>query len=67
MHGSIEAKVRRAGQVKANASPVAAQAIQRIAWLYRIEADARELTPEQRLAMRQDRSKPLCEELHVWL
>ena len=29
--------------VKANASEVAAQAIQRIAWLYRIEADARPL------------------------
>ena len=35
---------------KANASPVAAQAIQRIAMLYRIEADVRPLTSEQRLA-----------------
>ena len=52
---------------KANASPVAAQAIQRIAWLYRIEADARDLTTEQRLLMRQLRSRPLCEELHTWL
>ena len=49
--------------VKANASPVAAQAIQRIAWLYRIEADARDLSCEQRLQMRQDRAKPLWEEL----
>ena len=46
---------------------VAAQAIQRIAWLYRIEADARELTPEQRLLMRQQRSRLLWEELHLWL
>jgi transposase len=53
--------------VKANASVVAAQAIQRIAWLYRIEADARGLTAEQRLLMRQARSRPLWEELHVWL
>lgn len=52
---------------KANASEVAAQAIQRIAWLYRIEADARELTAEQRLQLRQDRSKPLWQELQVWL
>jgi len=52
---------------KANASEVAAQAIQRIAWLYRIEADARPLSAEQRLLMRQERSKPLWEELHVWL
>ena len=53
--------------VKANASEVAAQAIQRIAWLYRVEADARALTSELRLQMRQDRSKPLWEELQVWL
>ena len=53
--------------VKANASEVAKQAIQRIAWLYRVEADARGLTAEQRLQMRLDRSKPLWLELHVWL
>ena len=53
--------------VKANASAVAAQAIQRIAWLYRIEADVRPLSCEQRLQMRQERSKPLWEELHAWL
>lgn len=53
--------------VKANASEVAAQAIQRIAWLYRIEADARGLSGGQRLQMRHERSKPLWQELHVWL
>ena len=53
--------------VKANASAVAAQAIQRIAWLYRVESDARNLSTEQRLQMRQERSKPLWEELHAWL
>jgi transposase len=52
---------------KANASVVAGQAIQRIAWLYRIEADAKTLTAEQRLQMRQERSQPLWNELHVWL
>jgi transposase len=52
---------------KADASPVAAQAIQRIAWLYRIEADARALTCHERLRMRQERSQPLWEEMHVWL
>ncbi|MES2784645.1 MAG: IS66 family transposase, partial [Pseudomonadota bacterium] len=52
---------------KADASPVAAQAIQRIAWLYRIEADAKALTCEERLRMRQERSLPLWEELHAWL
>ena len=53
--------------VKANASPVAAQAIGRIAWLYRVQADARALSCEQRLQMRQERSKPLWQELHAWL
>ena len=53
--------------VKANASEVAKQAIQRIAWLYRVEADAKVLTTEQRLQMRLERSKPLWEELHMWL
>ena len=53
--------------VKANASVVAGQAIQRIAWLYRIEADAKALTTDQRLQMRQERSQPLWDELHVWL
>ena len=46
---------------------MATQAIQRIAWLYRIEADARGLSSAQRLRMRQERSKPLWEELHAWL
>jgi transposase len=52
---------------KANASAVAAQAIQRIAGLYRIEAEAKVLNCEQRLQMRQERSRPLWKELHVWL
>lgn len=53
--------------VKANASVVAGQAIQRIAGLYRIEADAKPLTAEQRLQMRHERSRPLWDELQVWL
>ena len=46
---------------------MAGQAIQRIARLYGIEADAKALSADQRLQMRQDRSRPLWEELHVWL
>ncbi len=53
--------------VKANASVVAGQAIQHMAWLYKIEADAKALTAEQRLQMRQERSQPLWEQMHVWL
>ena len=69
LHGGCMAHGRRKFDelFKANASPVAAQAIERIAWLYRVEADARDLSAEQRLAMRQLRSAPLCEELHLWL
>lgn len=52
---------------KANASPVAAEAIQRIAWLYKIEADARDLSSIERPHMRQQKSKPLWEALHLWL
>ena len=46
---------------------MATQAIQRIAWLYRVEADARDKTCEQRLRMRLERSRPLWQELHAWL
>jgi len=49
------------------ASPIAAEAVQRIAWLYRIEADVRTLSSEERLRIRQERSRPLWDELHLWL
>ena len=49
------------------ASPVAAEAIQRIAWLYKIEADARPLSCEERMQMRLERSKPMWDQLHLWL
>ena len=52
---------------KADASAVAAQAIGRIAWLYKIEADARALSSQRRLEMRQERSQPLWKQLHLWL
>ena len=52
---------------KAHASPVATQAIQRIAHLYRIEQDARGMTPADRLTLRQLRARPLWDELHVWM
>ena len=53
--------------VNAGASPVAAQAIQRIAALNRIGADARLRSGEQQLQMRDERFKPLWPELHLWL
>ena len=53
--------------IKVNQSPVALQAVQRIALIYRVEREATALTAEARLAMRQTRPKPLWDELHVWL
>lgn len=52
---------------KAHASPVAAHAIQRMAALYRIEQQAREMTAADRLTLRQLHAQPLWDELHVWL
>jgi transposase len=52
---------------KANASPVAAQAILRIARIYRIESQAREMAAQDRLAHRQQHARPLWDELHAWM
>lgn len=53
--------------VKDNLSPVGTQAIRRIAALYQIERQVKGLSADDRLSIRQSSSKPLCEELHVWL
>jgi transposase len=52
---------------KANASPVAMQAIVRIAKIYKVEGQTREMTPEARLAHRQQHARPLWDELHAWM
>jgi transposase len=49
------------------ASPIAAEALQRIAALYRIETDIRGRGPDERRAVRQERSGPLIVALHAWL
>lgn len=49
------------------ASPIAAEAVRRIAWLYRIEADVRALSSRERQQVRQERSRPLWDGLHEWL
>ena len=48
-------------------SPVAEEALRRIAALYAIEAEIRGRAPEERRAVRQARSKPLVEALGAWL
>ena len=49
------------------ASPIAAEALERIGALYAIETDIRGQAPEQRCALRQARAGPLLDELHAWL
>ena len=53
--------------LKDKGSPVAAEAVQRIAAIYRIERELRDLLPAQRLAQRQALAGPLWESLHAWL
>lgn len=52
---------------KATASPIAEEFLLRVAALYAIEAEIRGRTAEERRAERQSRSKPLVEDLNVWL
>ncbi|MCP1489913.1 hypothetical protein J3D48_006323 [Pseudomonas fluorescens] len=52
---------------KDQASPLAAEALQRIAALYAIESEIRGQPPDRRKAARQSRASPLLEHLHTWL
>ena len=51
----------------ANKSPVAAEALARIATLYDIEAEARSMDAPARHALRQARSRPAVDSLFQWL
>ena len=46
---------------------MAEEALRRIGELYRIEAEIRGRSAEERRAARQERSKPIVEALHAWL
>ena len=48
-------------------SPVAAQALDQIGLLYAIEQEIRGRAPDERRAVRQERSRPLLEAMKVWL
>jgi transposase len=52
---------------KANQSPVAFEAMRRIGELYAIEAQGKDLNPEQRLRLRQQVAKPKLIEFKIWL
>jgi transposase len=51
----------------ATQSPLAAEVLARIGKLYKIEAEIRGQPPDVRQSIRQLRSRPVIEELHVWL
>jgi transposase len=51
----------------AHKSPVAVEAIERIAGLYAIEQEIRGRPPEERRKVRNTRSRPLLESLKQWL
>ena len=48
-------------------SPLGAEVLARIARLYEIEAEIRGRPPDVRKAVRQLRSRPMVEDLHLWL
>jgi len=50
-----------------DASPIAGEALQRIAALYNIESEIRGTSEAHRRSVRQQRSRPLLEEMHEWL
>ncbi|MGJ7489919.1 IS66 family transposase [Variovorax sp. ZT4R33] len=53
--------------IKTGHSPVAAEAVQRIGWIYRLEREAQGWPAEQRLAIRQTHAKPAWDALLEWL
>jgi transposase len=52
---------------QAHASPIAAEAVQRIGQLYSIENEIRGRPPEQRKQIRQARARPVLEAMQSWL
>jgi len=51
----------------AHKSPIAQEALERIAALYAIEREIRGRPPDERREIRQSRARPLLESLHEWL
>jgi len=52
---------------RSQGSPIAEEAIQRIARLYAVEAEARGSPPERRVELRQARAVSVFDDLEVWL
>src|SRR6202165_1747647 len=52
---------------KQGEAPIASEAVRRIDMLFEIERNINGKTPEQRLAVRRERSRPLIAELEIWM
>ena len=52
---------------QAHASPIAAEALQRIGQLYTIESEIRGRSPGERREVRKARARPLLDSMHEWL
>ena len=52
---------------KSGSAPIAEEALRKIARLYKIESEISGLSSDQRVAVRQEKSKALCDELKIWL
>ena len=52
---------------QAHASPIAAEALQRIGQLYTIESEIRGRSPDERREARKARARPLLDSMHEWL
>src|SRR6202022_3287680 len=53
--------------VKQGEAPIASEAVRRIDMIFEIERNINGKTPEQRLAVRRERSRPLIAELEIWM
>jgi transposase len=53
--------------MEAHKSPIATEAVERIAALYAIESEIRGRAPDERRQVRQGRSRPLLDAMHDWL
>jgi transposase len=51
----------------ANQSQIAQAALQQFAQIYEIEREVKDLSTEQRLAIRQDKTRPVLDALHAWM
>ena len=51
----------------AGPAPIASEALERIAALYRIETEVRGLTADERRSVRQEKSRPITDALKPWL